>query len=282
MKLLTNFLFCAFVIAATAYNSSGQNLNVPAPSPYQHIEQDFALSHITLEYSRPGVKGRKIYGGLVPYGKIWRTGANASTRFTFNHDVFISGKRLTAGTYALYTIPSAGEWTMMFYPDLNLGGSVTAYDRDKELFRFNVKPVALNDLVETFTIQFTNVKPNTIDVEMLWEKTKVVFQIMTDIDKPIMESIDKAMALDSRPYYQAASYYYDNNKDLNKAYDWVQTAINQNPKAFWMWALKTKIELKLNKTADAAKSANQVIQLATEAKNDDYVQIGRDLLSQAK
>lgn len=282
MRSIFKFIICTIIISSMMQSGHSQAIVMPAASPLQTVVQDFALSKISLEYSRPSAKDRKIFGGLVPYAKIWRTGANKSTRFTFNQDMFIAGKKVPAGTYALYSIPDANEWTLMLYSDLDLGGAVSGYNPDKELVRFNVKPTKLMDKVETFTIQFADVKPTSIDVELIWENTKVAFEIATEIDKSIMESIDKAMAVDARPYFQAATYYYENGKDLNKAYDWVKTATNQNPKAFWVWALKSKIENKMNNKVEAAKSANQVIQLAKDAKNDDYIKIGQDLLSQAK
>lgn len=264
----------------TAMNA--QQLKTPAPSPGQTLTQDFGLSQITIDYSRPGVKGRVIFGDLVPFGKIWRTGANGSTTITFGDDVTIEGHNVKAGKYSLYTIPGKDMWTVMLNKDLELGGNVGEYDPAKEVCRFTVRPMSFPVKVETFTIGINNVKPTSADILLLWDNTAVSFTVTTDIDTKIMADIDKIFSKDSKPYFQAASYYYENNKDLNKAYEWVKQAAEQMPKAYWIQTLKAKIELKQNNKAAAAMSAQKVIDLAKQGGNDDYVKIGQDLLSKAK
>lgn len=257
-------------------------LKVPAPSPSSTLKQAVGLSDITVEYSRPGAKGRVIYGDVVPFGKVWRTGANSATKVTFGEDVKVEGNAVAAGTYALYTIPNKDSWEVMLYKDLTLGGNVADYKKENELVRFVVKPKALNDKVETFTIDVADVTANSANIELNWEKTRVAFNVTMDIDTKIMKSIEANVVNDNRPYFQAASYYYDNNKDLAKASEWVDKAIASNPKAFWIVLLKAKIQAKQNNKAGAVASAEQVITLATEAKNDDYVAMAKKLIAENK
>lgn len=275
--------FCLILLASMIMtNAEAQTLKTPAASPTQRISQDFGLNDILVEYSRPSTKGRAVFGSLVPYGKIWRTGANAATKLTFDQDVMVQGKTVKAGSYALYTIPDKDAWTIMLYKDLTLGGSVGDYKTSDELMRFNVKPSKSGDFVETFTIEFANMTSNSTDIQLSWENTSVKFSVSADIDPTIMSDIDKIMSKDNRPYYQAASYYYDNNKDLVKALEWATIAGDQNPNAYWVQTLKARIELKIGKKAEAAKTAQNVVNLATKAGNEDYVAIGKDLLAQAK
>lgn len=277
---IKNAVFAVFTLAAISLNA--QQLKVPAPSPNQTIKQAFALSEITIEYSRPGVKNRVIFGDVVPYGKIWRTGANAATQITFGEDVTVEGTAVSAGTYALYTVPNKDSWEFMLYKDLKLGGNVADYKKENEVLKFTVKPTTQASKTETFTINIADVTATTANIELVWEQTKVVFKVAADIDAKMMKDIDAALAKDGRPYFQAASYYYDNNKDLKKALEWATIAADSNPKAFWMWMLKAKIQLKSGDKKAATETAQQVVAKAKEAKNDDYVKMAEKLIAEAK
>jgi hypothetical protein len=259
-----------------------QTLKVPAPSPTQTLKQNFALGEITLEYSRPSIKGRTVFGDLVPYGKIWRTGANASTKITLTDDVKIEGKDVKAGTYAVYSIPNKDSWDITLYSDLTLNGNTSSYKPESEVLRVTVKPTALAAKVETFTIVLADVTSTSLTLELLWDKTRVPVKITSDIDARIVKNIETSLATDSRPYFQAASYYYETDKDLNQALTWVNKAVEQNPKAFWVLMLKARIQLKLKDNTAATASAEQVVTLATEAKNEDYVKMGNELIATAK
>jgi hypothetical protein len=274
-------LSMAFAISALS-SVNAQQLKTPAPSPLQTTKQAFALSDITIEYSRPSAKGRTIYGDLVPYGKIWRTGANGPTKIAFGEDVKVEGTAVASGTYALYTIPNKDSWEVMLYKDLTLGGNVADYKKENEVAHLTVKPKALNDKTETFTIDVADITAKTANIELRWEKTAVAINVVADIDAKIMKSIDNSLAVDSRPYFQAASYYYDNDKDLAKAAEWIDKGIAANPKAFWMVMLKAKIQAKQKDTKGAVASAQQVITLATEAKNDDYVKQAEKFIADNK
>lgn len=270
------------VFTLIAGSSHSQQLKVPAPSPTQTLKQNFGLSEITIEYSRPSVKGRVIFGDLVPYGKIWRTGANNATKITFGEDVTIEGKAVTAGTYALYTTPDKGSWDIMLYKDLNLGGDVAEYKTENEAMRVKVKPTTLTEKVETFSINIAAMTSKTASIELCWENTRAAFNVAVDIDEKIMKNIETVMAKDGRPYQQAASYYYDNDKDLTLALEWADKAFQVNPKAYWSAHLKAKIQMKLKNYKGAITTAEQSLALAKEDKNDDYVKMNEKLIAEAK
>lgn len=263
-------------------NLNAQQLKVPAPSPTQSMKQDFALGSITIDYSRPGVKNRVIFGDVVPFGKIWRTGANATTKITFTDDVKLEGNAVAAGTYGVYTIPGKDMWEIMLYKDLTLAGNVADYKPENEVLRFKVKPTALTNKVETFTINIADMTATAATIELLWDKTRVPISVTEEIDTRITKNIQSALSADTRPYFQAAGYYYDTNKDQKQALEWVNKAIEQNPKAFYMMMLKAKIEMKMGNKSDAIASANKTITLAKEAKNDDYVRMAEKLIAEAK
>ncbi|PZF71924.1 DUF2911 domain-containing protein [Taibaiella soli] len=263
-------------------NLNAQQLKVPAPSPTQSMKQDFALGSITIDYSRPGVKNRVIFGDVVPFGKIWRTGANATTKITFTDDVKLEGNAVAAGTYGVYTIPNKDSWEIMLYKDLTLGGNVADYKPENEVLRFKVKPTALATKVETFTIDIADMTSTAATIELMWDKTRVPISVTEEIDTRITKNIQSALAADTRPYFQAASYYYDTNKDQKQALEWANKAIEQNPKAFYMVMLKAKIEMKMGDKKAAVASANKTIELAKEAKNDDYVRMAEKLIADAK
>ncbi|MDI1353543.1 MAG: DUF2911 domain-containing protein [bacterium] len=272
----------ALAFAAIGTTTLNAQLKVPAPSPLQTVKQAFALSDITIEYSRPSAKGRVIYGDLVPFGAIWRTGANASTKITFGEDVKLEGNVVLAGTYALYTIPNKDSWEILVYKDLKLGGNVADYKKENELLRFTVPSKKLNDKVETFSMGIADVTPSTSNIELNWENTRASFAVVADIDSKIMKAIETNVVNDNRPYFQAASYYYETNKDLIIAGTWVDKAIAGNPKAYWMVLLKAKIQAKQKDKKGAIATAEQVIVLAKEDKNDDYVKQAEKLIAENK
>ena len=270
------------LIILISSNAIAQQLKVPAASPLQTVKQAFGLSEITIEYSRPSVKGRVIFGDVVPFGKIWRTGANSTTKITFGDDVKVEGIDVKAGTYGFYTIPNADSWEIMLYKDLTLGGNVANYKTENEVLRVKVKPTVLGNKVETFTIGLADVTFTSTNIELTWENTRVAVSVVTEIDSKIMKTIENTIVLDTRPFYQAASYYYENNKDLKQALEWAEKAIIANPKAYWVVLLKAKIQLKLNDKKGAIATANQVIIMATAEKDDSFVKQAEKLIASAK
>lgn len=283
MTTLKQLLIASAVVLAPMFNTAtAQNLKVPAPSPGQTIKQSFGLGDVTIDYSRPGVKDRVIFGDLVPYGKVWRTGANATTKITTTEDIMIEGKALAPGTYGIYTVPNKDEWDIMIYKDVTLGGNVASYKQEDELFRVKVKPTALANKVENFTIGFADVTATTCVLELTWDKTRVPVKITSEIDSKVMKNIESTMSADKRPYFQAASYYYDNDKDMAKALEWANKAAEQNPKAYWVLHLKAKIQMKQKDYKGAIASAEQSMALAKEEKDDTYVHNNEKLIADAK
>ena len=270
------------LIILCSSNAFAQQLKVPAASPLQTIKQAFGISEITIEYSRPSVKGRVVFGDVVPFGKIWRTGANSTTKITFGDDVKIEGVDVKAGTYGFYTVPNADSWEIMLYKDLTLGGNVADYKTENEVIRVKVKPTVLANKVETFTMGLADVTSTAANIELTWDNTKVAVAVVTEIDSKIMKTIENTIVTENRPFYQAASYYYENNKDLKQALEWTEKAMKAYPKAYWVVLLKAKIQLKLNDKKGAIATANQVIIMATTDKDDSFVKQAEKLIASAK
>ncbi|MCC6691098.1 MAG: DUF2911 domain-containing protein [Bacteroidia bacterium] len=269
-------------VAALAIGGTAQTLKTPAPSPTQTLKQNFALNDITIEYSRPSVKGRIVFGDLVPYDKLWRTGANASTKIAFTDNVTIEGNTVPAGTYSLFTIPGKTEWTIILNKNISFGGTGD-YKQEEDQLRFKAKPTALADNVETFTINVADIKPTTATIELTWEKTRVAFAVTANIDSTVMKNIESVMSpADKRPYFQAASYYYNNGKDMKKALEWASKAVDLNPKAYYMIHLKAKIQMDLKDYKGAITTAEQSMAMAKEAKSDDYIKLNEKLIAEAK
>lgn len=273
-------LFLAF--GMLSLGAAAQKITVPAPSPLQTVTQKFGLGEVTIEYSRPAVKGRKIFGDVVPYNKIWRTGANATTKVTFTDEVKLEGNVVKPGTYGLYTIPNKDSWEIMLYKDLTLNGNVGDYKTENEVLRFKVKAMSIPMKMETLMINIGDISATEAKLTLLWENTVVAIKMTTDIDARVMESIDASMKSEKPEYFRAASYYFDNGKDLKKALEWAKKATEENPTAFYMFNLKARIEYKLGDKAAGKADAEKSIALAKEAKNDDYVALGEKLLADNK
>jgi hypothetical protein len=273
-------LASTFLAVALTVSSYAQDLKLPAPSPTQTINQDFALSNISINYSRPSMKGRAIFGDLVPYGQVWRTGANSPTKIKFGEDVSIEGKAVPAGEYALYSIPGQSEWTFILSKNLKLWGAM-GYNPGDDLLRFTAKPQALPFSVETFTILFGGQTANTVDVQLLWANVAVGFNVKADIDSKIRTNIDAAMQGEKKPYFQAASYYYEKGLDINKALTWANEAVKAQPDAYWVEHLKAKIQLKKGDKKAAIASAESSMKKAEAQKNPDYVALNKKLIAEA-
>jgi hypothetical protein len=258
--------------------SMAQSIKTPAPSTPQYVKQDFGLSSIELSYSRPGVKGRKIFGDLVPFGKVWRTGANQATTLTFGDAVTIGGTKIPAGKYGLLSIPGADEWTIIITRQLDVTNPA-AYKPDQDVVRVTAKAHDLPFNVETFTILFADVTSTSCNLQLIWDNMLVMVPITTDIDSKIMAEIDNAMNKDNHPYYTAAYYYLENGKDLNKALEWFDKALAQDPTAFFVAYQKARCQARLGKKQDAIATAKKAIDLAKQANNSDYVALNEKLIA---
>ncbi len=267
--------------AACFFLLSEAQLKTPVPSPAQTVKQEFALSSIELSYARPGLKGRKLYKDLAPEGKVWRTGANGATTLNFGEEVTIGGVKVPAGKYGLLSIPGKKSWTLIISKQTNVT-SPAAYKEDMDVVRVTAPVKSVKQATETFTIQFANVKSESCEIQLLWDKAVVTLPISTNIDEKIMADIEKAMKTDKPPYFQAASYYLENGKDLNKALTWYDKAAELQPEAFWVQYQRASCLAKLGKTEEAATAANLSKDLAEKAKNDDYVKLNEKLLKELK
>lgn len=254
----------------------------PAPSSTQTITQDFGMGKITLTYSRPNVKGRKMLGGMEPYGKVWRTGANAATVIKFTDDVTLEGHKVAAGEYGLFSIPNADNWTIILSKTSKQWGAYSYKDADDYL-RFDVKPMKLDENIETFTMQFANVFPTTAELHLMWEHTALAIHLTTDIDAKVMARIDSAMQTDKKPYYEAVIYYWNNNKDMGKALPWANEIEKVQGMPLMVAKLwKARVQLKGGDKTGAIATAEEGIKAAETAKSDEYINLNKEVIAQAK
>ena len=267
-KYVLSFAFTAVYFFANA------QINMPAPSSTQTIIQDFGMGKIELTYSRPSIKNRKYFednSDLAPIGKLWRTGANAATRLHFTDFVTIGGKDLDSGTYVLYTIPGINQWTIIINKGITNWGT-DGYTETADVVRFTTPAYTINTQPrESFTMQFGNIKPESCEMYLMWGKTVVVVPISTKIKDRLKTQIEKALQTDKPPYWQAANFYYDWDKNYVKALENVNKGIDGNPDAFYMYLLRAKIQKEMGDNEKAKASAEKCKELATAAKNDDYV-----------
>ncbi|MCJ0742085.1 DUF2911 domain-containing protein [Pedobacter montanisoli] len=281
MKSSIKLVLVLFVLVILGENIKAQGIKMPQPSTSQTISQDFGLGKITVNYSRPNVKGRKIFGALELYDKVWRTGANSATVIKFTDAVKVEGKDLPAGEYALFTIPGKTEWTIIFNKGVKEWGAYT-YSEANDVLRVKVKPTILKEKVETFTINFAHVYDTSAQMQLSWENTLVNVNLSTSIDERVMASIAEAMKGDKKPYFQSAIYYYSNGKDLKTALGWMNEAEKEMTDAPWVKLWKGRIQLKMGDKAGAAKSAKEGIEIATKIKNDEYIRLNTQLLDETK
>ncbi len=268
---------CVVIISLFALSAFGQELKVPILSPLSEVTQEVGLTQVKLSYARPSAKGRKVMGDLVPFGEVWRTGANASTKLTFTEDVKIEGNALKAGTYALYSIPGEKEWTIIIHTNTrhrSIAGDV--YKPAEDAFRFKVPSGKTSNYVETFTIGFGDITTNSLKVALAWENTEVKFKIDFDVDGGVDRQIAALAAsptgMTHQAQFLAAEYYLHNNKDLNKADEWIKSAMEKSAKNSRYGLLRAKILAKAGKRDDALKVVAEANAWAKEAKNANYVE----------
>ena len=264
-------------IVLLAGNQVQAQIVMPDLSPFATVSQKVGFNEVRIEYSRPGVRGRVIFGELVPYGKVWRAGANASTKIYVREPLTLQDEhKLNPGVYALYAVPGKDEWTIIISRDPWLWGAF-GYKEGFDAVRFQVKAQQLKEQVETFTIQFANVCTSCAEVQLLWDYTKVVFRISTNIDEKVMADIK---GFTSNPegrlageYYLAAKYYLDTNRDLPQALDWIDQALKYTPGAYWMTHTKAEIHAKMGNYKAAIETAELSIRQAKSKEDADYVRM---------
>ncbi|MEO5959611.1 MAG: DUF2911 domain-containing protein [Opitutaceae bacterium] len=268
-----------------AQPASAPKIAFPAASPDSVVKQKVGFTDIEVTYSRPGVKGRKIFGGLEPYGAVWRTGANSATKISFSTPVKIEGNTLPAGAYALYSIPGANEWTVIFNKVTGEWGAYS-YKAENDALRVKVKPTALAQAVETFTIDINDIKTESATLNLVWEKTRVPVKLEFDVVKSVVAQIDAAMAsgavLPEAAYFSAAMFYYEHGLDLRKAKTWVEEATKGEKPLFYMLHGKAKILAKLGDKAGATAAAKQSIAAADGAAKAEYTRLNEALMASLK
>jgi len=277
-KIFVSVLFCSFV----AVNGFSQ-VKMPAPSPTQFIKQEFGLSSIELTYSRPGLKGRNVFGTVVQYDSLWRTGANSATKIKFNDPVEILGHKVDSGSYAIYTIPHKnGDWTFILNKGFNNSG-LTGYQQSEDVFRENIKTSKSAEKVESLTMQFADVKPESCTLSIMWDNVILNVPIKENIKDKIRSQLEAMLSSDNKPYWQAAQFYneFDNNKP--KALEMINSAIAQNEKPpFYMVYYKAKIQKELGDKKGAMATSKQSLELATQAGNSEYVLMNEKLMKELK
>jgi len=278
---MKKLLICAIaMMALTATNTYAQL--TPQPSSTQSIVQDFGLGKISLTYSRPDVRGRKIFGGMEPYGTVWRTGANSATVIKFTDEVSMEGNKIPAGEYGLFSVPGENEWTIILSKQPKQWGAYMYKEAD-DFVRFKVKTEHLKALTETMTLAFTNVTTTTCDLQMMWEHSGFTAHMTTDIDAKVMARIDSAMNTDKKPYYEALIYYYNNNKDMDKALTWAtELEKDKNFPPFVPKLWKARILLRKGDKAAAITTAQEGVKMATDMKTNEYVRLNNEVIAQAK
>jgi hypothetical protein len=273
------FLFASGLFCATGLLAQTPRLEFPTPSPACTIKQRVGLTDIEVVYSRPSMKGRVIFGNVVVYNEVWRTGANAATRVSFSTPVKLNGMNVPAGTYALYTIPNETLWTIILSKDT--AASVFDYKQANDLGRFTVSPATLTDTsIETFTIEFNHIREESAVLNLAWDKTIVPLRLEVEVVSKLLPQIETAMSApgNQKPYFQAAGYYYDHGQDLQKALAWVDAAIAQN-EAYYIVHLKAKILAKLGQKEAAITAAKHSTELALKAKDNAYVKLNEQLIA---
>ncbi len=274
-KLITLLLlFGAFTIQA--------QIKTPQPSPSSSVHQTIGLSEVSVDYSRPAMRGRVIFGDLVPFGKVWRTGANMRTKFTTDSDLKIEGKELKKGSYAILSVPNKDAWELIFYTEYQAGGAPATLDESKVALKVSVKTNPMDYPVENFTIGFGDLADGVSgNMYIMWDKTMVMAKIETHTDKMAVESIEKTMAGPSaNDYFSAASYYRSSGKDLNKALEWVTKAVEMNPDAFWMSRQKSLIQADLGDKKSAIATAKVSLAASEKAGNADYVKMNQESIAE--
>lgn len=279
-KIILSIATAAMLFLGSTDMASAQ-LKFPPASSTQTIIQGLGIRNIILTYQRPNMNNRVIFGDLVPYNEVWRTGANNIPTITLDEEVTIQGKTVPAGSYGIFTIPTPTNWTIILSKNPKQWGAYQ-YKQEDDFLRFEVPSKALSEKVETFTMQFEDVTPNSTQLTLAWDKVKVGFSIVTDQSKEIIASIEEAMQEENKPYFQAAQYYFFNNLDNKKAAEWITAADKGNTKAPHIKYWKSRILAKAGDKAGAKKAAQEGISMAKKANNAEYVKLNTEALNAVK
>ena len=269
----------AFIIAP--FISEAQ-LKTPQASPKATVFQTVGLTDVEIVYCRPAARGRAVFGNLVPFGKVWRTGANENTTISFSEDVVIDGKTLPKGKYALYTIPKIESWEVIFYSTTNNWGNPEVWNEANVVLRTTVKEEALQKPVESFTIGIGNLTADFANLDMAWENSSVSMKFEVPTQKEVLANIEKVLAgPTSADYFSAAQYIYQSNGDNAKAMTYIDKAMEMSTeKPYWYTRLKSLIQARAGDKKGAIETANLSLAAAETAKNQDYVKMNRESIAE--
>ena len=272
-------LFITLLAVCIVQLAGAQTLRTPQISTTQTIKQNFALASIEISYSRPGVKNRKIFGDLVPFETVWRTGANTANVITFGDTVFIGGTKINPGSYGLVSIPHEKSWTLIVTKQLNVTDPDT-YQKDQDVVRVEAKTKDLSESLETFTMQFANVKNGSCELQIMWDKTGVSLPIATNIEARMKVQIDQLVNKDNRPYFNSAMYYMNNGLDLMQALAWFDKALELEPVLLRNHNQRARCLQKMGRKEEAKAGAKKGLELAKAQKNDGFVKTFDALLTE--
>lgn len=272
-------LLAAIFSASFALNAQ---VEIPESSPFTKIEQKVGLTDVTLEYSRPGMKNREIFGNLVPYDRVWRTGANFNSKITFSEDVLIGGKDVKAGTYAIFTKPNSSKWDVYFYADTQNWGTPAQWDDSKVVATVKAETYKLPMDIETFTMGFDGLTSSSAVLGIMWENIYVAVPFSVYTDKTVTKSIEKALnGPSANDYYAAATYYLEEGKDPKQANEWMKKALSmmKDPK-FYQLRKQALLYAAVGDKKNAIKTAKLSLEKSKEAGNLDYVKMNEDSLKE--
>ncbi len=271
-----------FTFALTLMFSVNAQIETPAPSPFSKVEQKVGLTDVTLEYSRPSMRGREVFGNLVPFGKLWRTGANKNTMITFSDDVMVAKQTLKAGSYAIFVTPNAKSWDVMFYTDTNNWGTPKTIDESMVAAKVSIETMEMPMAVETFTITFDNLTSSGAELGFIWGNTMANLKFEVPTGKKVTAAIEKTMAGPSaNDYYASAVYYMQEGKDLKTAKTWMDKAMTMvEEPAYWQLRQQSLLYAKMGDTKNAIATAKKSLEGAKEAGNGDYVKMNTDSLKE--
>lgn len=269
----SNLLFLVFCLLGSGLFAQ---ITPVQPSPSAKLTQTVGLTEVSVAYARPAMRGREVFGALVPYDKMWRTGANANTVITFSDSVRLGDQKLKAGSYALYTKPGKDQWEVIFYAKTDNWGLPADWDESLVAATVVAKPVTVSNTYENFTIGINNLSTDGAHLEMMWNNTMVSVPFSVPTDQKMLASINRIISgPTAADYFSAASFYLETGKDTKQAKEWIDMAVAKNPNAYWMWRTKSLIEAKMGNQKMAIESAKKSLALAMAAPNPDYVRLNK-------
>lgn len=255
----------AVLIIIISLSIAAQQLKTPRPSPDATVIQYVGVTEVKIDYSSPGVKGRKVWGELVPFGEVWRTGANEATTITFSDPVKINGTELPAGTYGIHTIPNESEWEFIFSKDTKIDGSST-FNKEKEVLRVKARPEE-HHFMERMTFLFTDVTDNSAKVNLLWDKLSVAFNFETNTQDLFLSKAREQLSWS--PAFQAAQYCLTTNTNLDEALRWIEASCLLN-EVYWNTRVKAQIQNKLGMKKEAISTMEKAIDLGSKMQSPPF------------